>query len=558
MAALSDHLVSPTDESQLTFASLTPADKRTFDAMQTVIDTCSDDASHHKLFFRRGAGALTATRSPIIPPDPFDLSSGFTTEADRSDDEDYAATEAAACYLLSLGTAAQPIQPEVGFWFGTGDLDRFGKNAGVDILLPPTNTADSLRSSTALGNSVYPRQGYFAFDRNYAQLWLHARHKGIRVDDRPLAQRSKVLLEKRTRICIGPYRYIFEFKVADEERFQVAKRQYLAAYGLGTEPHESTSVTPSASDVCVQGWRLHGIVGSSPVSVIHAATNVRSGEVVAVKRMRFGSSKGSAEEEVRLYCQMLESIKNHRYRSFVMQKHSVLQNDRPYAAVHEVYLLWKPLARGDFSQFGLSGQWHTQTKAVKKKLYVQILLGLMALHDCNWIHRDLKPANLGVVDLGERPLAVIMDEGQAIRQAREGHVPRVAHCGTIGYLAPELENSTFAPTYDNKVDIWSMGAIAYFLFITGRIPWSLRFNMFVPAREAQGHSLHIFHEARAGLASQPVETFEHLIGQMLDEKPQRRPSVQKILMHPAIQSVRDEIDKDAEIWTSSGQKRSLS
>lgn len=103
-----------------------------------------------------------------------------------------------------------------------------------------------------------------------------------------------------------------------------------------------------------------------------------------------------------------------------------------------------------------------------------------------------------------------------------------------------------------------MGAIAYFLFITGRIPWSLQFNMFVPVREAQGHSLQIFREARARLASQPVETFEHLIGQMLDEKPQRRPSVQKILMHPAIQSIRDEIDKDAETWTSLGQKRSLS
>lgn len=61
-----------------------------------------------------------------------------------------------------------------------------------------------------------------------------------------------------------------------------------------------------------------------------------------------------------------------------------------------------------------------------------------------------------------------------------------------------------------------------------------------------------------GIYSVEEETLEHLIGQMLDEKPQRRLSVQIILRHPAIRSVRDASDRGSEAWDSAGQKRSLS
>jgi hypothetical protein len=44
-----------------------------------------------------------------------------------------------------------------------------------------------------------------------------------------------------------------------------------------------------------------------------------------------------------------------------------------------------------------------------------------------------------------------------------------------------------------------MSAVAYFLFVTDEAPWSVRFNMFVPAYEAQDPSLHSSHEARIEL-----------------------------------------------------------
>lgn len=448
-----------------------------------------------------------------------------------------------SCYVLTF--AATPWLPSVGFFFGTGNTQRYKDTGGVDLLLAPTTSS-----------SLYPVHGYFQFDAKYGQLWIHARHSGIRVDDRSLGSKGKHLLGKKARIAIGPYRFDFEFNVIDEETFQASKKIHLQSRDLDTHPFESTSRTPSVCDLRVEDWLLHGIVGSSPVSVIHAATNIKSGEVVALKRLRFGEPNAKAENEVRLYKELFSSIKSHRYSSFVMQKHSILEHDRPHTSIREVYLLWKPLARRDFSFFGLSRPWYDEPKIVKKTLFVQVLLGLSALHDCGFIHRDIKPENLGVVELGEKPYAVIIDEGQAIRQSRTLK-PRPAHCGTIGYLAPELENDSVAPSYDKKVDVWSMGAVAYFLFVAGRIPWSRKLNMFLPELEAQGRSLHLFRDARHNLISHPERTFEHLMGRMLDECPQRRPDVQEVLRHPSIQGIRHTVDENAGYLKEAGQKRNL-
>lgn len=539
---------------RLDFASLTPADWNTYHAMTKVVDTVDSlaaSADHHKKFIRRQGGDLAATRSPLHAPEPnIDPSnSGYSTEADGPDDADLP-FNTAPCNVLSLNPNATPDHPETGYLFGTGDLARFPETAGVDILLPPPE--NPLPSSP-----VYSRHGYFAFDSTkYSQLWLHARHKGIRVNDRPLPPKSNMLLESRTPISVGPYRFVFEFKVVNEKVFQAAKQQFLSTHrGIG-EPYESTAATSSTSDIRIQHWLLCGIVGVSPVTVIHAATNVRSGEVVAVKRLCFGAIKRTAEEEVNLYATIASSIREHRYSPFVMQMHSILSNERAHTSVREVYLLWKPLARGDFSEFGISGKWYNQPVGVKMMAFVQVLLGLSALHDCGWIHRDLKPANLGIVDLGDAPLATIMDEGQAIRASRTGHPPVVGHCGTIGYLAPELENNSYSANYGKEIDIWSMGAVAVFVFLHGRIPWSRQYNMFVPEREAKDRTLSVFKEFRASLLKQPEHDLSWLIGSMLEESPRNRPTLSKILSHPSLREALEAIEGRINADKHAGMKRS--
>jgi len=359
------------------------------------------------------------------------------------------------------------------------------------------------------------------------------------------------------RLSIGPHRFIFEFKVPHEEPFQVALRPHLAANHGQEHVNEATSATPSANDVYIDDWVLHGAVGASATSIIHAASHTKSGEVVAVKRLRFGLSRKIAEQEVKVYDEILASIRDNRYSTFVMQKRALLSTQWPYESTNEVYLFWKPLARlGDFHQLGMAGKWYKTPEAIKKVLFVQVTLGLSALHDAGWIHRDLKPANLGIVELGEDAMAVVIDQGHACRRKPGGCKPQVGSCGTVGFLAPELENSAVAASYDIEVDVWSLGVVAFFVFFMGRIPWSTQHNMFVPSPNAESPTLQIFRELRAGLLRQPESSIENLIGDMLEEDPRRRPSIQTVLAHPALRDVRTEVEAKLEAGKSTGQKRS--
>ena len=81
------------------------------------------------------------------------------------------------------------------------------------------------------------------------------------------------------------------------------------------------------------------VVGMSAVSIIHAASNTRSGEVVAMKRLQFGSSRKNGENEAALYDEILESLRDNRYATFIMQKRALLANETPQSRVSEVCLL---------------------------------------------------------------------------------------------------------------------------------------------------------------------------------------------------------------------------
>lgn len=171
-----------------------------------------------------------------------------------------------------------------------------------------------------------------------------------------------------------------------EEAFQVALRRHVLEYHGQSYLNEATSATPSANDVHIDDRVFHGVIGASPTSVIHTASHMRSGEVVAVKRLRYGSSQKKAETEVKLYDEILQSIRNTKYNHFVMQKRDVLETQQSHGSISEVYLLWTPLARlGDFSQLGTNGQLFRTSQATKKVLFVQVALGLYALHRAGWI-----------------------------------------------------------------------------------------------------------------------------------------------------------------------------
>jgi beta-adrenergic-receptor kinase len=115
--------------------------------------------------------------------------------------------------------------------------------------------------------------------------------------------------------------------------------------------------------------------------------------------------------------------------------------------------------------------YHLQLKGQFSKLECiyfsgRILLGLQALHDCNYVYRDLKPDNVLVAYDGRVKLS---DLGLATPLTPTLHGP----AGTRGYWAPEMlqkDASGHRQTYDQTVDWFSFGCCVY-EFISGYNPF---------------------------------------------------------------------------------------
>ncbi|KAL8919996.1 MAG: hypothetical protein Q9208_006500 [Pyrenodesmia sp. 3 TL-2023] len=520
------------------FASLTPVNREAIANFAKVSDTLRSQVSdhkHHSYFCRLDlpAGSVhTGSEHSFIS----ETTPGSASDNDSEDGE-------RAGYVLSLIPERLPLQPKLGWVVGAGQWEQDVTNGRVDLLL----TAEE---------GIRPQQAHFRYDR-HGRLKVHARHGQVEVDGESIARGSSRLLSHSHFIKFGPlsYHFVHILPAIDESAFQLAKNSLLLEQmGVKEEPNELISATPSANDLKIGDWVLRGTAGVSATSVVEAAFHERTLETVAVKRMR-RLKRADAEKvakEVAVY-EALKDIKNRQNGKFVMRLHSVKQKEWQESA-DEVYIFWTPLGRGTFYGFSASGKWSSIGSDKKLVLFYQVCLGVQAVHEFGWMHRDIKPQNLYVVSL-EPPHAVVGDFGSAIEIDESGHTPEPGHHGTIGWLAPELETPSFAGKYTEAVDVWSLGAVAYFLVIRGPLPWISRNgqNTFLrsddPARTA-------YRDMMRNLSKSEPASINHLIHQMLEAYPDQRVDLRGVLTSTALKDTRRSFEASNEQSVSTGSKRS--
>jgi len=88
----------------------------------------------------------------------------------------------------------------------------------------------------------------------------------------------------------------------------------------------------------------------------------------------------------------------------------------------------------------------------------QLLEALKYLHEKGITHRDLKPENLLYATEKEDSDLKLADFGLSKMMTDKTNMNTV--CGTPGYCAPEVLNGK---QYDNSIDMWAVGVIAYIL-----------------------------------------------------------------------------------------------
>ena len=101
----------------------------------------------------------------------------------------------------------------------------------------------------------------------------------------------------------------------------------------------------------------------------------------------------------------------------------------------------------------------------------QILLALNFMHSKNIMHRDLKPENILCEDCAgmqeDEIIIKLTDFGFATKFDPDGQEKHTLSLGSAMYMAPELCQEE---EYDSKVDVWSIGVIA-FVLLAGMPPF---------------------------------------------------------------------------------------
>lgn len=160
----------------------------------------------------------------------------------------------------------------------------------------------------------------------------------------------------------------------------------------------------------------------------------------------------------------LENIKIEIEIMKICQHPNIVKFEDHYEDINNIYIVCEYLRGGNLSSY-LINQGYLLTENQIKEIAKQIGQGLTYLHNKGIIHRDIKPDNIIICNKNKHPVFKIIDFGLSKISGCNEKVNDMN--GTLAFSAPEVISKEF---YSNKIDIWSMGVILFYL-CSGTLPF---------------------------------------------------------------------------------------
>jgi eukaryotic-like serine/threonine-protein kinase len=200
-------------------------------------------------------------------------------------------------------------------------------------------------------------------------------------------------------------------------------------------------------------YHLIKLLGAGGMGAVYQAWDAELGVAVALKVIRSGKRRVSAELEKRFKNELL--LARSVTHKNVVRIHDLGEIDGTK------YITMSYVQGHDLSTLLQSEGKFPVARALA--LARQIAAGLEAAHDAGVVHRDLKPANIMISKTGDDESALIMDFGisASAEQATAGGV-----IGTLEYMAPEQATGQ---AVDGRADIYAFGLILYELLTGPRL-----------------------------------------------------------------------------------------
>lgn len=275
-----------------------------------------------------------------------------------------------------------------------------------------------------------------------------------------------------------------------------------------TESFPSTAKLKREKGVVLFGkYELHRLLGVGASAKVYHATNVDTGQSVAVKVVsKHKVLKTGFATNIEREISVMHRLHHHPH---IVNLFEVL------ATKTKIYLIMEFVSGGDlFQEISVEGH---LSEDLSRKYFRQLISTVRHCHSHGIFHRDLKLDNL-LID--ENKGLKLSDFGLCAvkEQTRPDGLLRTV-CGTPAYVAPEILAKR---GYDGaKVDVWSCG-IVLFALRAGYLPFN-DYKITVLYRKIyRGHF---------GFPKWMSPELRNLLSRMLDTNPQTRITIDEILHH---------------------------
>ncbi|KAM4055054.1 kinase [Hirsutella rhossiliensis] len=343
--------------------------------------------------------------------------------------------------------------------------------------------------------------------------------------------KNRMLDDEEASRCITEQRVGQLDKVDEYRQEKEAERRALGrVLETNNEADRSLAYLSSSATNVTMRWQQGHFVGGGTFGNVYAAMNLDSGHLMAVKEIRL--------QDPKLIPQIAEKIREEMGVLEVLDHPNIVSYHGIEVHRDRVYIFMEFCSGGSLASLLEHGRIEDEQVIIFYAL--QLLEGLVYLHERGIAHRDIKPENIllnhnGIikyVDFGAAK--VIARQGRTLAADLHATKPNKSMTGTPMYMSPEVikgEN----PGRAGSVDIWSLGCVILEMS-TGRRPWANLDNEWaIMYNIAQGNPPQL--PTSDQLSADGID----FLKKCFFRDPKERPSAVELLQHEWIMAIRNQV-----------------
>ncbi|XP_037127428.1 mitogen-activated protein kinase kinase kinase 4 isoform X1 [Syngnathus acus] len=303
----------------------------------------------------------------------------------------------------------------------------------------------------------------------------------------------------------------------EEKRYAVMKQRNIIGHVCHT-PKSYDNVMHVGLRKVTFKWQRGNKIGEGQYGKVYTCINVDTGELMAMKEIRFQPNDHKTIKETADELKIFEGIKHpNLVRYFGVELHR-----------EEMYIFMEYCDEGTLEEVSRLGLQEHVIRLYSK----QITTAINVLHEHGIVHRDIKGANIFLTSSG---LIKLGDFGCSVKLRNNTHtMPGEVNStlGTAAYMAPEVITRAKGEGHGRAADIWSLGCVLIEM-VTGKRPWhEYEHNFQIMYKVGMGH--------KPPIPEKLSTEGKDFLGHCLESEPKRRWTASMLLDHPFVKVCTDE------------------